>query len=138
MAAIMARERTVQAGRAARARVGRTLAAVVAALGLMGIGATIATRSTPAATSEVLVGVSNLTYSTQALRVVAGEVTLAFANTDAIPHTFTIRELDVALEAGGGEAARATFTAAPGTYDFICTIPGHDTPGMRGVLTVTD
>lgn len=85
---------------------------------------------------ELLLGVSDLTYSTRSLRAQAGEIHLAFANTDAVPHTFTIEDLDVEVEAGGGEAARLTFIADPGTYDFICTIPGHDTASMRGVLVV--
>lgn len=85
---------------------------------------------------ELLLGVSDLTYSSRSLRAQAGEIHLAFANTDAVPHTFTIEDLDVEVEAGGGEAARLTFTAEPGTYDFICTIPGHDTASMRGVLVV--
>ena len=29
-----------------------------------------------------------------------------------------------------------TFTAAPGTYTFYCAIPGHESIGMRGTLTV--
>lgn len=96
-------------------------------------------RDTPPAPAgtELLVGVSDLAFSTRTLTVEAGEVTLALANTDAMTHTFTVRELDVNIEAGGGEAARATFTARPGTYEYICTIPGHDNEEMRGVLTVT-
>jgi len=107
--------------------------------GLVGLVAMIAfllTAFGSSADRELLLGVSDLTYSTRSLRAQAGELHLAFANTDAVPHTFTIEALDVEVEAGGGEATRLTFTARPGTYDFICTIPGHDTPSMRGVLTV--
>lgn len=85
---------------------------------------------------DLLLGASDLAFSTQTLEARAGEVTLAFANTDAVPHTFTVRALGVDVEAGGGEATRTTFTAEPGTYDYVCTIPGHDNPEMRGVLTV--
>jgi azurin len=38
---------------------------------------------------------------------------------------------------GPGETDTITFTApAAGTYDFICTYPGHLLAGMRGTLTV--
>ena len=29
-----------------------------------------------------------------------------------------------------------TFSAPPGTYAFYCAIPGHESIGMRGTLTV--
>ena len=38
---------------------------------------------------------------------------------------------------GAGESQSVTFTApAAGTYDYICTFPGHAMTGMRGTLTV--
>jgi azurin len=38
---------------------------------------------------------------------------------------------------GPGESDTVTFTApAAGTYDYICTFPGHALAGMRGTLTV--
>ncbi len=40
--------------------------------------------------------------------------------------------------AGGGETVEITFTAPtkPGTYEYICTFPGHYSGGMKGLLTV--
>lgn len=38
---------------------------------------------------------------------------------------------------GPGESDTITFTApAAGTYDYLCTFPGHVMAGMRGVMTV--
>ena len=38
---------------------------------------------------------------------------------------------------GPGESDTVTFAApAPGTYDYLCTFPGHVMTGMRGTLTV--
>ncbi len=42
----------------------------------------------------------------------------------------------VKLEAQGGRTARGTFTIeTPGTYPFVCTVPGHAAAGMTGTLT---
>ncbi|SMO47532.1 plastocyanin/azurin family copper-binding protein [Fodinibius sediminis] len=40
--------------------------------------------------------------------------------------------------AGGGETVEVTFTAPeePGTYEYICSFPGHYASGMKGVLNV--
>jgi uncharacterized cupredoxin-like copper-binding protein len=40
---------------------------------------------------------------------------------------------------GGGQTSAyltVTFTA-PGTYEYLCTIPGQAAAGMKGLLTVT-
>jgi uncharacterized cupredoxin-like copper-binding protein len=37
-----------------------------------------------------------------------------------------------------GQTTTLEFTpTAPGTYEYICTIPGHKEAGMKGTLTVT-
>ena len=39
----------------------------------------------------------------------------------------------------GGESATFTFTApAAGTYQYVCTVPGHAPAGMVGTFTVTE
>lgn len=139
MEVITANERDQQLRFAARLPKGRSLLVGLIAVALA-FGAAflvLRDRAPASAGADVLIGASDLAFSTQALTVEAGEVTLAFANTDAVPHTFTVRDLDLEISVGGGEAARQTFTATPGTYDYICTIPGHDNEEMRGVLTVT-
>jgi azurin len=56
----------------------------------------------------------------------AGYINLA--NPDMLEHTPLAK---------AGETAEVTFTApAPGTYPYICTVPGHYMM-MKGVLTVT-
>ena len=53
------------------------------------------------------------------------------------PHTFTIAALGLDLKAdpGGSESATLKHLKA-GTYQFICTIPGHAQLGMKGTLVV--
>jgi len=67
--------------------------------------------------------------------------TLVLDNTEGVV------EHDVDAPALGGLHAHAmarsearttlTVTAAPGTYVFSCTLPGHRAAGMRGSITVS-
>ena len=55
-------------------------------------------------------------------------------------------EHDVAIEQNGKQIAVSQLIAsgktsvsadlAPGTYTFLCTVPGHAEAGMEGTLTV--
>lgn len=86
--------------------------------------------------NELLVGADDFAFSSLELKARRGMTEVTFANTDAVTHTFTIAELGLDLVVASGEAGTATFEARPGRYQFLCTIPGHDVPGMRGVLRV--
>jgi len=75
-------------------------------------------------------------FSATSLSASPGRVTVSLANHDLFWHTFTIERLGVNLDVPVGGSRSVTFTAAPGTYTFICRIPGHAAAGMRGTLTV--
>ena len=50
-------------------------------------------------------------------------------------HTFTVEELGIDVDVGGGETVNFEFTFdTPGTYDLIC-VP-HQALGMVGTITV--
>ena len=79
-------------------------------------------------------------FDTNSLSAKAGSDTFEFTNDSPIDHNFTI-------ESSGGDEVAATPTFAggtksvtadlkPGTYTFVCTIPGHAEGGMKGTLTV--
>ncbi len=80
-----------------------------------------------------------IAYDTTELTSKPGEVTIDFENPAAIEH-------DVAIEQDGAEIAKSelitegkTSVSAdlePGTYTFLCTVPGHAEAGMEGTLTV--
>jgi plastocyanin len=69
----------------------------------------------------------------------AGKVTIDFDNPSALEH-------DVAIEQNGKQIAISETIAEgstsvsaslkPGTYTFLCTIPGHAEAGMEGMLVV--
>ncbi|NIP28213.1 MAG: multicopper oxidase domain-containing protein [Phycisphaerae bacterium] len=80
------------------------------------------------------------------------EVEVTFTNTGALEHSWvlvagdadaaTVTDADAINNAttgtvAGGETGTVTFTAPDaGTYQFVCTIPGHAAAGMVGTLTV--
>ncbi len=65
-----------------------------------------------------------------------GKVSLTYVNLDPTPHDFTIDELGVKVVVGAKETRTVSFEAGPGTYTFICSIPGHRESGMEGTISV--
>ena len=61
-------------------------------------------------------------------------VRIGMQNTGRAPHTFTIKQLDVDVNANSRKTALVTFTApAPGRMQFTCTY--HESIGMVGTIT---
>lgn len=115
----------------------RRAAGLLAALALAAALAVAVPRLTGgSAPNRVLLAASGMEYSARVLEARPGEVEVTFANTDAVAHTFTVPDLGVDLEVASGEAGTAVFSAPHGTYRYVCTVPGHDGPGMRGELRV--
>ncbi len=58
--------------------------------------------------------------------------------TDFIPPAMKDQVLAATTLAGPGETVEVTFKVptAPGTYNYMCTFPGHFAAGMRGTLVV--
>jgi len=83
------------------------------------------------------VAAKDVRFSPRTLDARQGRITVRMANHDLFWHTFTIDKLDVDVRVPVGGARRVTFTAAPGTYEFYCAIPGHKRAGMHGTFTVT-
>jgi plastocyanin len=78
-------------------------------------------------------------FEPSTLTVKAGEpVEVTFDNKGTQPHTFTIEGgPSFELKADPGGTQSGTLPALkPGTYRFICSIPGHAQLGMTGTLTV--
>jgi plastocyanin len=74
-------------------------------------------------------------------RVVRGEdrrVVIVLQNTGLIRHNLVIPDLGVAsADVAPGQSDRVEFAAPqPGTFRFICTMPGHEEKGMVGYLTI--
>lgn len=90
-------------------------------------------------TLQLAADTTALAFDTDSLEAEAGEVTIDFDNPAAIEH-------DVAIDEDGKELAKSetitegktsvTTELEPGTYTFLCTVPGHAEAGMEGTLTV--
>jgi plastocyanin len=143
-AAVAAVVALARRGRAAeRTSPGRgpaVLAAGAAAALLVALGAVAVagpTRDRAAQGSQRLaLQAAGTKFSTTALRAQPGQVTVSLANHDLFWHTFTIERLGANVDVPVGGTRSVTFTAAPGAYTFVCTIPGHASAGMRGTLVV--
>jgi uncharacterized cupredoxin-like copper-binding protein len=102
-----------------------------------------ATGSSTQAVQEVTIAAADsMRFTPAALTVEAGRpVRLTLRNEGQADHDFVLSQgvpRPVKVEAKPGQSASATFTfARPGTYQFICSKPGHALAGMRGTITVT-
>jgi uncharacterized cupredoxin-like copper-binding protein len=108
-------------------------------------------------------GMQDISFDRAEIGAEVGEVIeIAVENRGAIEHDFTIREIDAdwaVIEGGdgaasgghGGHGAEYAVHVAvapgkravlrldahhPGSYEYLCSVPGHEQLGMRGVLKV--
>jgi plastocyanin len=93
----------------------------------------------PGGTLKLSASPTQIAFDTRKLTSEPGKVTIDFDNPATIEH-------DVAIEKDGAEIAASPLIAsskttvsadlAPGTYTFLCTVPGHAEAGMQGTLVV--
>jgi plastocyanin len=93
----------------------------------------------PGGTLQLAASETDLAFDKTSLTSKPGNVTIDFDNPSALEH-------NVAIEQNGKEIAVSETLAkgktsvsadlAPGTYTYLCTIPGHAEAGMEGTLVV--
>ncbi|MEE9298804.1 MAG: plastocyanin/azurin family copper-binding protein [Acidimicrobiia bacterium] len=104
-------------------------------------------------TTEITADAVEFSFGPDAWVVVAGgDVVLQFQNEGSELHTWVVLSSSIESEgelteelivfeisAEAGQALTISFAApAAGTYQVICSVPGHFAAGMKGRLTVTD
>jgi plastocyanin len=110
----------------------------VMAIAILGCGGNPPAATPPAGPTELDVESHEFEFVPSELTARAGEIKVTLRNTGAVEHDFHIEEIpDAHVLSNVGETNESTFTAAAGTYEFICTVPGHRQAGMVGTLTVT-
>lgn len=64
-------------------------------------------------------------------------VTFTLDNKDLYAHSFDADDFDVHTAMPANSQVTASFTATrPGTFDFYCSVPGHQQAGMVGKIIV--
>ncbi len=133
----------------------------VAALGLglaAALGAAMVAGSVGRSDDPIVVDLT-IHYSRfepAAVSVPAGrEITFVITNSDPIDHEWIVgdaalherhrtgtepvhdaRPTEISIDGGAERRTTVTFDR-PGTFTFICHLPGHEAHGMTGALTVT-
>lgn len=120
-------------GGAAPVALGAAAVAVALSIGVPIAGA----DAVGAREGDLRVTTSDLAFSTERLVADAGDVGVVVKNEDLFWHTFTVNKLNANVNVPTGGTKRLVLEdLAPGTYDFVCAIPGHEGAGMKGVLVV--
>jgi uncharacterized cupredoxin-like copper-binding protein len=66
------------------------------------------------------------------------DVTIKAVNKGALPHTFTIPDVEDTGEIASGSSAEVKVNLPAGDYTFDCAVPGHKEAGMVGTLKVVE
>lgn len=132
----------------------RTAAALIAAAGLVigacggadgsenndpgGYGSTEAGGTEAPAGQHIEVVGKEFSYTPRLLTLQAGlPTTIVLNNTGSIEHDITVDKADFKLTVNAGQEGKKALTMADaGTYEFYCSIPGHESAGMKGELKV--
>lgn len=117
----------------------------VVALGLIGIAAVVSiagflvtrqTVSADEAAGATQIDMVAFEFSPESSTLPAGS-TILVKNADPFTHDFTLDALDIAESVGpGGEVIIDLSTAAPGTYDYVCTLHTSEGEGMIGSIVI--
>jgi uncharacterized cupredoxin-like copper-binding protein len=85
----------------------------------------------------VNVGATEFHFTLSTQTVHTGTVTFKVTNNGGIPHNLRINGKQTPnIDPGSTFTLKVDF-AKPGSYPYLCTIPGHAEAGMKGVLKVT-
>ena len=82
-----------------------------------------------------------LAYASTKATAGAGSLEIAMLNDASIDHDIALedeagKELGKGATVGKGGTSDFSVKVKPGTYTFLCTVPGHADGGMKGTLTV--
>lgn len=89
------------------------------------------------ASKTVEVTLRELSFTPATISVAEGG-SIHVVNSGAIPHNFSIQGTDLrTADLSAGESAHLELGALkPGSYEVVCSVPGHAEGGMTGTLTI--
>jgi plastocyanin len=86
---------------------------------------------------DLTVILDDFAFDPSDVTVQTGQVNLTLVNEGAAVHDLTVPELGITILASPGESVTTGLEFdTPGTYDTLCSIPGHAALGMTGSLVV--
>jgi plastocyanin len=98
-----------------------------------------ATKGAAATTLKLAASPTQIAFNTKQLTSKPGKVTIELTNPAPLEHDVGIKQngklIAVSKRVKEGETS-VSANLAPGTYTFLCTVPGHAEAGMEGTLTV--
>lgn len=82
-----------------------------------------------------------LAFASTRAQAEAGSIEVTMPNPSSVPHNIAIADeggelIEEGPVVGEGESSDLTAQVQAGTYQFLCTVPGHAEGGMEGELTV--
>ncbi len=93
----------------------------------------------PGGTLQLAASPTDLAFDKTSLTSQPGKVTIDFDNPAALEHNVAIdqdgKEIATSETISKGKTS-VSADLAPGTYTFLCTVPGHAEAGMEGTLVV--
>ena len=114
--------------------------ALVIATAVVVVGAAGAQPSAMPSVVKVSALASGLKFDKTVLHARAGKIKLVFTNRSTTRHNVVIesgeRELGGTKTIGKRQAI-AFVSLEKGTYNFYCSVPGHEDAGMKGTLIVS-
>ena len=89
-------------------------------------------------TREINMVGENFRFSPDMIRVSEGDrVVINFSNPDSVPHLIDLPAFNTHIALSPGGAYPLEFTAdKAGTFEYVCSVPGHQEAGMVGTLII--
>ena len=109
--------------------------------GSSGGGGSTSTSSPPTGTGQIVnipIASSGFAFSTTTATASAGTVTLKAMNPQSVSHDISIKGNGVDVkgnQVSNGGVSTVTATLKAGTYEYYCSVPGHEQAGRKGTLT---
>lgn len=128
----------------AAAFVAMAIALVVLVAAVVAVGVAALLRDDPSSDTTSTATTVNVTLTEFAiggdLTAPSGQVTLDVSNDGSAVHNLVVRGTDLATAdlAAGASAQLALGELPPGSYELLCTIPGHEAAGMTADLVITE
>lgn len=107
-----------------------TAALAVAAVAACGGGSSTSSSSSSSGTGQqpdVVVGAKSIAFTQKSYEAKAGTIRIELDNQDSVLHNITLRQGNKqVVQSNPKKAETGTVDLQPGSYEFYCSVPGHN------------